>query len=172
MKRNYTYPGLNYLRYHTRERVGQVERIDASVVLDTFIQEQKGNPSIGLPLDGRIRNEEMADKLLAHLNDPGTMLDSKVLSILNRYQEEWLAWQYVRSNLRKGFLFYFSCTYCGQNAKFLYSFEYKLALKCWKCWGLRYPNKRKTTIKRKGASVGVITRPRKPAASTPIYEWS
>jgi hypothetical protein len=149
--------------FYRNRRIDLCHSVNATDTVFGFIKELAESGVIRpeeAPLDGcRVRTLKEAQWVLGQLNTPQARFGS-----LRSVQSDGKCWQqfdFVQSNLRNGYIFYFVCDRCGRRAKYLYQPDGLFYYACRDCHKLSYPapqrrNKRASLILAQGGSVRVL----------------
>lgn len=137
--------------YYRNRRVDISQKINSTDTLFGFLNEVKATESllpdqVGLR-DCRIRTLKEATWVLNTINTPQSRYSS-----LRSIQSDggcWQTWDFVPSNLRRGFLFYFVCDRCKGRVKYLYNPDGQFRYLCRTCHGVSYPTKQQREIMKK-----------------------
>lgn len=86
--------------------------------------------------DMRIRNDQDAYGILLVLNGPSVQY--KALQEHQSKHEPWQTFEYIKSNLGNGYIFYFVCNRCDKRASYLYSPNGISNYLCRRCHSLKY----------------------------------
>ena len=134
--------------HYRNRRVDISQKIDSTDTLFGFLKEVKGSelllPSQVDLRDCRIRTLEEAIWVLNTINTSQSRYNS--LRNIQSDGQCWQTWDFVPSNLGKGFLFYFVCDGCGGRVKHLYNPDGQFRYLCRICHGVSYPTKRQQEI--------------------------
>jgi hypothetical protein len=130
----------DHYRYRRVDRSARIKSTDA---VFNFIQEVKDSdiviPDNVLLEDYRIRTVHEADWILNSMNTPHTFYSS-LLSIQCIHQS-WQCFDYLYSNLGRGFVFFFVCNGCRRRTLHLYMPDGLFTYLCRHCHKLSYPTK-------------------------------
>lgn len=128
---------LTYSPHKKRHRVDSDRRIDSSAVVTAFMRELRWQQGKLRSLD--IKYKEDADYIRDFMNNP--FMASEFGSLLNiqSQHQNWQSFEYIQSNLGRGYMFYFICSSCDSRVKFLYKPDPESPYWCRKCHGLEYP---------------------------------
>ena len=120
--------------------IGNTHRVDSKNVVFELLREIKSRnrlkPEGVSLLNHRIRSLDEAEWVLEQLNTPGRDYDA-VNAIQSRHQV-WQRFEFIRSNLSKGYLFYFVCNGCERRTKYLHKVTSYDNYECSTCHGLVY----------------------------------
>ncbi|MEI7689358.1 MAG: hypothetical protein WCI79_00085 [Candidatus Saccharibacteria bacterium] len=127
--------------YFRNRRTDLSQRISSTDALFGFIKEIKES-GVLLPdeislEDFRIRTDREAKWILNKLNTPQSIYNS--LRAVQSDGQYWQTWDFVPSNLGKGFLFYFVCDGCDRRVKYLYNPDGQNRFLCRICHRVAYP---------------------------------
>jgi len=134
--------------HYRNRRVDISQKINSTDTLFGFLKEVT-NSELLLPsqveLSGcRIRTLDEATWVLNTINTPQSRYSS--LRNIQSDGECWQTWDFVPSNLGKGYLFYFICDGCRERVKHLYNPDGQFRYLCRTCHGVSYPTKRQQEI--------------------------
>lgn len=129
-------------KYMYRPAVGDVQRISASALLRKLQVEIKSKNS-GDDYLMCIRNDTEAEIMKGIMNEQSY----KYEALEAPQHDTALRFDYVKSNLRRGYIFYFVCK-CERRVSHLYQLTKESPLSCRTCCRLRYKKvaPRKTSI--------------------------
>jgi hypothetical protein len=87
----------------------------------------------------KISDISQAEEVKVYLNNPQNTSRKSIrdmrTGLPDWYEQEV---EYKRSNLGRGFLWYFICNHCGHRAKLLYLYNYTKSPLCRECLGIDY----------------------------------
>ena len=142
------------MRYKHRDRqfLANIQRKDITDYLRTFLTRRDGY----VPL--KIRTALEADEAKKYLDNPKNT-HSKSIKGMNLLTPYW-HWQnvdYVKSNLDKGYVFYFICSACGSRVKYLYQYSLTKPPICRTCCCLDYERREKAESVAKISGSPILT---------------
>lgn len=149
---NLLHPNHPYAQRY--RRIDLSHSITASDAVNAFVRELVGSDLL-LPEevsleDFRIRTNIEAEWVLNMLNTP-TSRYASLYNIQSQHQS-WQCFDFVPSNLGKGFLFNFICNKCHRKVKDLYMPEGQFEYHCRVCHKLSYPTaQQKLAVRRRAA---------------------
>ncbi len=129
---------FNPYKYKQRPTVDGVTRIDCTALIRKFLQERASKYDADLAKLFVIRTEEDAIRLRDELNHGIPYYQSLHVPV----HDTALQFDFVKSNLDKGFIFYFVCTSCERRVKYLYQLIDGSELRCRSCHQLTYTRKK------------------------------
>lgn len=90
--------------------------------------------------DKTIKTEERAQKIADLINEGSLTVNMKqeIAGKIDVSEENKVKVTYSRSNLGKGFVFWFVCNICGRKTRYLYFPAYSEVLACRQCHRLSY----------------------------------
>jgi hypothetical protein len=86
--------------------------------------------------DLRIRSLAEAETIKNMMNNPSNFFTS--LQNIQSYHQNWQTFDFVPSNLGRGYLFYFVCDRCERRVKYLYMLSNSHVYLCRTCCKLKY----------------------------------
>ncbi|MCA9332581.1 hypothetical protein KDA00_01780 [Candidatus Saccharibacteria bacterium] len=115
---NQLYPYENRSKRHIQQYV----RINASDYIYDLLQEVNKS-DFAMPKgvdfsDMRIKNDDEASWIKRIINN--YEVNSQIVFSLQASNQYWQTFDYVKSNLGKGYIFYFICIMCEKKRKYLY----------------------------------------------------
>lgn len=127
--------------YDEKDFIDRVERIDITDYVQTFLLGFRKKHGIAL----KINHQGEAEYLKKLLSVPENRICSPLETENGFFYWNTQKVDFVPSNLKKGYLFYFVCIYCDQRVKYLYRHRTYNQPSCRTCCKLGYvPPSRKT----------------------------
>lgn len=108
--------------------------IKSKDVLNQFMRELAENK--GIYEDLRIKTGADAEWVKEFINESNW--DFQSLAKIQSYHQNWQIFDYVASNLGKGFIFYFICSRCDKRVKYLYRLPNSEIYLCRNCNRIPY----------------------------------
>lgn len=143
---------------HERFRIDRAERIDSMATIRALIKEiNDQNPGLSNQFSQGLNNFADAEVIRSIANNPSTQYES--LGYVQSNHQNWQTFDFLPSNLGRGYLFYFICDRCDKKVKYLYRTG-DFIFRCRSCSNLFYPSKRRARDSRPFSDVKKATSPR------------
>jgi formylmethanofuran dehydrogenase subunit E len=133
-----------YPRYNSK-CINFAETISCRIILSIFLSDLRNRGDKQLNSKLRITSEGEAERIKQMMNTPGDTF--YILQGIQSQHYNWQRFDYIPSNLGKGYIFYFICDQCERRVEFLYMPEWSGRYLCRTCHNLRYPSKPRRKLK-------------------------
>lgn len=110
---------MTIYRHNDKEFIDRIERIDITDYVQTFLLGFKKNHGVAL----KINNFGTAEYLKSLLNSSQNRVCLPLESLNGFFYWNSQKVDFVSSNLSKGYIFYFACSYCDKRVKYLYQYR-------------------------------------------------
>ena len=118
--------------------------ISSKDTLTSFLRELSYKK--GIYEDLRIKAKVDAEWIKELINNPDTASSFTALMNIQSYHQNWQEFDYIPSNLGKGFIFYFICNRCDGRVKYLYRLQSSEIYWCRHCNRIPYTKNQRSKI--------------------------
>ena len=123
---------------NTQRKIRGLQRIDSNAAVTAFLKELKADyPDYLYFKRLMVSTEQELELLIDMLNNPKMRVYGSLMNVQSHHQY-WQSFSYVKSNLGRGYIFYFICDGCERRVKHLYMPDGSSQFLCRLCHRLYY----------------------------------